>query len=87
MTAAAPHLVGGTSVTESHISGLIDAIVVLRYVEVDSALKRGILVLKMRGSGHDQQIRELVIEDGRMSVGEPFTGLGNILSGQAVPRP
>ncbi len=86
MTAAAPHLVGGTSVTESHISGLIDAIVVLRYVEADSALKRGILVLKMRGSSHEQQICELIIDEGRMSVGEPFTGLGGILSGQAVPR-
>ncbi|MCW2616400.1 MAG: putative circadian clock protein KaiC [Frankiales bacterium] len=86
MTAAAPHLVGGTSVTESHISGLIDAIVVLRYVEVDSALKRGILVLKMRGSSHEQQICELTINEGSMTVGEPFRGLGGILTGQAVPR-
>lgn len=59
---------------------------VLRYVEVDSTLKRGILVLKMRGSGHEQQICELVIDDGKMSVGEPFIGLGGILSGQALPR-
>jgi circadian clock protein KaiC len=82
MTASAPHLVGGTSVTESHISGLIDTIVVLRYVEVDSEVKRGILLLKMRGSGHDQQIRELIIEDGSMVVGEPFKGLNGILTGQ-----
>lgn len=86
MTSSAPHLLGGTSVTESHISGLIDAIIVLRYVEVDSALKRGILVLKMRGSGHEQRICELTIRDGDMEVGEPFTGLGGILTGQAVPR-
>ena len=53
VTASAPDLLGGTSVTESHISGLIDAIVLLRYVEVQSAVRRGITVLKMRGSAHD----------------------------------
>ncbi len=87
LTVSAPHLVGGTSVTESHISGLIDAIIVLRYVEVDSALKRGILVLKMRGSSHDQRIHELDIGEGAMTVGEPFHGLNGVLTGQAVPRP
>ncbi len=87
LTASAPHLIGGTSVTESHLSGLIDAIVVLRYVEVDSELKRGILVLKMRGSGHEQQIRELTITESAMVVGEPFRGLDGILTGTSVPRP
>lgn len=58
----------------------------LRYVEVDSALQRGILVLKMRGSGHEQQICELTMDEGSMTVGEPFRGLGGILTGQAVPR-
>ena len=86
MTASAPHLVGGTSVTESHISGLIDAIIVLRYAEVDSALRRGVLVLKMRASAHEQQIRELIIGSGEMTVGEPFRGLGGILTGQVPPR-
>ena len=87
MTAAAPHLVGGTSVTDSHISGLIDTIVVLRYVEFDSALKRGVLVLKMRGSSHEQQICELIIDEGSMHVGAPFHGVGGILTGQATQRP
>ncbi len=71
LTASAPDLVGGTSITESHISGLIDAIVVLRHVEVDSALERGVLVVKMRGSRHDQQIRRLLLDDDGLRVGEP----------------
>ncbi|MCW2608153.1 MAG: putative circadian clock protein KaiC [Frankiales bacterium] len=82
LTASAPHLVGGTSVTEGHISGLIDAIVVLRHVEVSSRLERGILVVKMRGSTHDHQIRRLEIRPGEMLVGEPFTGVAGILSGR-----
>ena len=72
--------------TESHISGLIDTIVVLRHVETRSTLKHGILVLKMRGSGHERQIRELVIRDGELVVGEPFSGLGGVLTGQPVPH-
>ena len=82
MTAASAQLVGATSVTESHISGLIDTIVLLRHVEHESSLKRGILVLKMRGSSHEHQIRELVVRDGDLVVGEPFAGLGGVLTGQ-----
>ena len=86
MTAASSQLVGATSVTESHISGLIDSIVLLRHVEHESSLKRGILVLKMRGSSHDHQIRELVVRDGDLVVGEPFAGLGGVLTGQPSVR-
>lgn len=86
MTAASAQLVGATSVTESHISGLIDTIVLMRHVEHESVLKRGILVLKMRGSSHDHQIRELAVRDGDLVVGEPFTGLGGVLTGQPVVR-
>ena len=85
-TAASSQLVGATSVTESHISGLIDTIVLFRHVEHDSALKRGILVLKMRGSSHEHQIRELSVQDGDLVVGEPFGGLGGVLTGQPSVR-
>jgi circadian clock protein KaiC len=84
MTAASSELVGATSVTESHISGLLDTIVVLRHVETRSQLKRGILVLKMRGSSHEHEIRELVVGDGRITVGEPFPGLRGLLTGQPI---
>jgi circadian clock protein KaiC len=87
MTASSPHLVGGTSVTESHISGLIDTIVVLRHVEVRSTLRRGVLVLKMRGSSHDHAIHELHIREGSIEVGEPFAASGGILLGQPAEQP
>ncbi len=84
MTAASSQTVGATSVTASHVSGLIDTIVLLRHVEHDSALKRGILVLRMRGSSHEHQVCELVVRDGDLVVGEPFAALGGILGGQPV---
>ena len=84
MTSASRHLVGVTSLTESHVSGLIDTLVVLRHVETDSLVRRGVLVLRMRGSAHDHRIRELVIAPDGVSVGEPFRGLGGVLTGQPV---
>ena len=56
----------------------------LRHVEHRSELKRGILVLKMRGSSHDHSIHELVIGEGDLVVGEPFTEVTGILSGLSL---
>ena len=84
MTAASSQLVSATSVTESHISGLIDAVVLLRQIEHRSAMKVGILVLKMRGSSHERSIRELFFQDGDLVVGEPFADLAGVLGGQPV---
>jgi circadian clock protein KaiC len=79
VTASSPELVGTTSVTSSHISGLIDAILLLRYTEVDSSIRRALTVLKMRGSAHDPTIREFTIDERGMTIGEPFTGVRGIL--------
>ena len=79
VTASAPDLLGGSSVTESHISGLIDAIVLLRYVELESTVKRAVSVLKMRGSAHDPNIREFTIDDTGMVLGGRFEGAAGIL--------
>jgi len=71
-TAATDTLLGGSSVTEAHISTLTDSIILLRYVEVFGAVKRGMTVLKMRGSDHDRDIREFSIDADGMHIGEPF---------------
>ncbi len=84
MTASAPTLLGGSSVTESHVSALTDGILLLRYVEVDGEVKRAITVLKIRGTQHDSAIREYTITDHGAVVGERFRGLTGVLSGQAV---
>ena len=79
VTASAGDPADAASVTQSHISGLIDAIVLLRYVELDSAIRRAVAVLKMRGSAHDPQIREFTIDGTGMTVGEPFSGRVGVL--------
>jgi circadian clock protein KaiC len=83
-TAATSSLLGGSSTTETHISTLTDAIVLLRYVEVAGEVKRALTVLKMRGSSHDQDIHEYRIDGEGMHVVEPLRSVGGILSGNIV---
>ncbi len=80
-TATTPTLMGGTSVTEAHISTITDSIILLRYVEIFGEMRRGVTVLKMRGSMHDKDIREFSIDGNGMHVGKPFRNVSGILSG------
>jgi circadian clock protein KaiC len=80
-TATAPTLLGGSSVTESHISTSTDSIILLRYVEVYGEVRRGLTVIKMRGSTHDKQIREFIIDHQGMHIGRSFRNVTGILSG------
>jgi circadian clock protein KaiC len=83
-TSSTPTLAGGTSITEAHISTITDSIVLLRYVELYGDMRRGITVLKMRGSPHDKQIREFMIDGGGMHIGQPFRNVHGILTGNLV---
>ena len=80
-TATTGSLMGGDSITESNISTLTDSIILLRYVEMFGEMKRGLTVLKMRGSGHDKAIREFTIGKGGMQVGRPFRNTTGIIGG------
>jgi circadian clock protein KaiC len=80
-TATTPTLTGGASVTESHISTLTDSIILLRYVEMSGEMRRGLTVLKMRGSMHDKDIREFTIDHQGMHIGQPFRDVTGILAG------
>lgn len=80
-TSTTPSLVGGTSITEAHISTITDSIILLRYVEMYGEMRRGITVLKMRGSMHDKDIREFSIDGKGMHIGKPFRNVVGILAG------
>ncbi len=81
-TSTTPSLMGGTSVTEAHISTITDSIILLRYVEMYGEMRRGVTVLKMRGSRHDKNIREFTIDDHGMHIGKPFRNVNGILAGR-----
>lgn len=82
-TSTTPTLLGGTSITESHISTITDSIILLRYVEMFGEMRRGLTVLKMRGSMHDKDIREFKIDGQGMHIGSPFRNVTGILAGHA----
>jgi circadian clock protein KaiC len=62
-----------------HVSTVSDTIVLLHYVASGPALRRGIAVLKMRGSDHDKAVREFTIGSHGMEVGDPFPTVSSIL--------
>lgn len=83
-TSTTPSLMGGTSITETHISTITDSIILLRYVELHGEMRRGLTVLKMRGSMHDKSIREFSIDSRGLHIGAPFRDLTGIITGHPV---
>ena len=86
-TATSPGLMGGTSITEEHISTLTDSIILLRYVELYGDMRRGLMVLKMRGSMHDKEIKEFSIDGSGLHLGKPFRQVTGILAGNLQHLP
>ena len=59
---------------------LTDAIIVQRYIEVESSFKRVMAVVKLRGSKHSNQIREYEINEAGISIGAPVLAYQGLLS-------
>jgi len=69
-----------TADEKGRLSFVVDCIVMLRYLEIDSAIQRAIVVLKMRSSDHDKAIHSYVIGRGGIVVGDAFEGRTGLLS-------
>ncbi len=74
-------LAGNASMAEDQILSVADAIILLRYIEVFGEVRRGVIVLKLRGSRHDHGIREFTISDTGISIGHAFRNVSGILAG------
>ena len=61
-----------------HVSTISDTIVLLHYVPVGGEVRRGINVLKMRGSDHDKTVREFAITGRGMEIGEPLADVSGL---------
>jgi circadian clock protein KaiC len=60
---------------------VVDNYILLRYVEMESAMHKAMLVLKMRGSNHDKDIRRFVVTSRGIEVQSRFEGQEGIMSG------
>jgi len=64
---------------ELHVSTISDVITLLHYVPVGGEMRRGLQVLKMRGSDHDKSVREFRITDQGFVAGEPFADITGLV--------
>ncbi|KQU81628.1 MULTISPECIES: ATPase domain-containing protein [unclassified Rhizobacter] len=66
---------------------LTDAIIVQRYVEVDSRLQRVLAVVKVRGSAHSNELRLFHIDAQGIQIGDMLAEHEGILGGRPTRRP
>ena len=85
LTTEVPELFGQTRVTTEHISMIVDGIILMKYVEMESEIQRALSVLKMRGSAHDKDIRRFAIDGGGIHVRSRFEGTEGVMAGSARP--
>ena len=84
LTNTTSQLLGGTEITETHLSTATDNIIILKYVELGGRMRRLLSVLKQRGSRHRKELMEFEISPQKgMDVIGPFEGVENLMSGSA----
>lgn len=74
-------LMGQMSRVTSKIPFIVDSYFLMRYVEIDSTIQKAFLILKMRGSDHQKDIRILKIGPRGIEVESKFSGREGIMSG------
>jgi len=70
----------GSAAGEEDIAFVTDSYTLMRYVEIDSAIARVLLVLKLRGSSHAKDIRQYDITAKGLEVQQKFEGQQGLLS-------
>ena len=66
---------------------MTDAIIVQRYIEVDSRLRRVMAVVKVRASAHSDQLREFSINADGIQIGQMLADHEGLLGGRPTTTP
>jgi circadian clock protein KaiC len=74
-------LFGDGGADNEDLAYVVDSYILLRYVEIESALRKALLVLKLRGSNHAKDIRQFELTGHGLEVQAKFEGQEGILSG------
>jgi len=80
----AQHGLVGPMETPVDISYLSDAVLMLRYFEVNGTVRRALSVVKKRSGNHENTIREYRLTKGGIHLGPPLVGFQGIFSGSPV---
>jgi circadian clock protein KaiC len=75
-------MVAGTGrAGEIDVSYLADTVLLFRYFEAEAEIRQAISILKKRTGKHERTIRQLVIQEDGIKVGEPLKGFFGIMTG------
>ncbi len=74
---------GGADQASAEISSLIDSWILLRDIEINGELNRGLYILKSRGMAHSNQIREFLMSNDGINLQEVYLGPSGVLTGSA----
>jgi circadian clock protein KaiC len=69
--------------TQTALSSLVDTWMLLRDIESNGERNRGLHVLKSRGMGHSNQVREFVVTDAGIQLTDVYIGPTGMLTGSA----
>jgi circadian clock protein KaiC len=70
-----------------YLSTITDSIIALRYNDLDSEIRRAVLVLELRGGAHAHAMHEYEITDSGMRLLGPIRRVRGILAGHAEVIP
>ncbi|MGI4799754.1 MAG: ATPase domain-containing protein, partial [Janthinobacterium lividum] len=74
----------GSMQSSISVSYIADTIVLLRFFEAQGRVRKAISVIKNRGGGHEDAIRELRIDTEGLRIGEVLAGFQGVLTGTPV---
>jgi circadian clock protein KaiC len=77
-------LIGGQMNTPVDASYLADAVILMRYFEAKGEVRQAISVVKKRGGAHERSIREFLLGEGGITVGQPLKDFRGVLTGMPV---
>ena len=81
LTRESQALIGEIEGPEEDVAFVADSYLMLRYVEIESAIRKALLILKQRGSDHAKDIRQFEITRSGIEVQSKFEGREGIMSG------
>ena len=71
----------GSMATTLNISYVADTVILLRFFEAGGRLRKALSVVKNRGGGHEDSIRELRVDNSGVRVGEALVAFKGVMTG------
>ncbi len=79
-----PEIIGpAVRISNYGLEFLVDAVILLRYVELEGELQKAINVVKFRGGDHDRRYRRVDLTKSGMRIEGDYKGVENISGGSA----